>query len=528
MRTRFISSSIIRKALPALLALALALGVCMPASALDSMLDLAIISVKTKTLNPLLSEERDFQSLTALVYEGLLAIDDSYRPIPCLAESYSTDDLKTWKLVLRENAYFHDGARVTAYDVVATYNEIVRLAEEGKGQYASLKYTIKSMSANDDKTLIVKAERAYYGTLYALTFPILPASQVQSEEPSGSGPFCVDKFIPTDYLFLTANTQWWDGEPDVKQISVTFCATNRELISAFEYNQVDAVMTRSSSAGQYSAGVSTMNVTYRTRQLETLLMNHSAFELKSVNVRKAIRYALDLDSICESVYMGMAARTNTPLPASSVFYQDTPSAFEYNPDKARELLAADGWKDSDGDGMLDTIRDGKQANLRLRLYYYEEQDNSVRVEVANRIADMLMEVGIKAVPEMLTFSETKTKLAAGSFDLCIAAYQMDVVPDPGFLLMSGNTGNYSRYRSTAMNDLFKAFREYKNFTDLNAAFTAYRLSLLDIQQQFAEDCPFLCLYYRTGALLSRKVFFASQDVREPEVLRGIESVEVNW
>lgn len=525
---RSISNSIIIKALALCLTLALSLAACAPALALDSTLNLAMISVKTKSLNPLISDERDFQSLTALIYEGLLAIDDSYRPIPCLAASYSTDDLKTWQITMRDDAYFHDGSRVTAYDVVATYNEILRLGEEGRGQYAALKYTIKSMSANDDKTLIVKAERAYYGTLYALTFPILPAAQVQSDEPSGSGPFCVDKFIPADYLFLTSNSQYWGGEPEVRQISVTFCATNRELISAFEYNQVDAAMTRSSSAGQYSSGVSTMNITYRTQQLETLLMNHSAFELKSVNVRKAIRFALDLDSICESVYMGMATRTNTPLPPSSIFYQDTPSAFEYNPDKARELLAADGWKDSDGDGTLDTIRDGKQANLRLRLYYYEEQDNSVRVEVANRIADMLMEVGIKAVPEMMTFAETKTKLSAGSFDLCIAAYQMDVVPDPGFLLMSGNTGNFSRYRSTAMNELFSSFRNNKNFSDMNGAFTSYRLSLLDIQQQFAEDCPFLCLYYRAGALLSRKVFTAVQDVREPEVLRGVESVKIDW
>lgn len=526
MRMRFISNSTTKL-------LVLALTVVMlcsfsAASALDSTLNLAIISVKTKSLNPLISDERDFQSLTALIYEGLLSINDHDRPVACLAESFTTDDLKTWRIVLRDDAYFHDGSRVTAYDVVATYQEILRLGEEGKGQYASLKYTIDTMSANDDRTLIIKAERQYYGTLYALTFPILPASQVQSDEPSGSGPYCVDKFIPTDYLFLTANSQWWGGEPDVQQISVTFCATNRELISAFEYNQVDAVMTRAAAAGQYSSGVSTMNITYRTQQLETLLMNHSAFELKSANVRKAIRHALDLDSICESVYMGMATRTNTPFPSSSLFYQDTPAAFEYNPDKARELLAADGWKDSDNDGILDTIRDGKQANLRLRLYYYEEQENSVRGEVANRIADMLMEVGIKAVPEMMTFSEAKSKLSAGSFDLCIAAYQMDVVPDPGFLLMSGNTGNYSRYRSTAMNNLFSDFRANKNFSDLNSAFTSYRLSLLDIQQQFAEDCPFLCMYYRAGALLSRKVFSAAQDVREPEVLRGVESMKIDW
>ena len=106
---------------------------CPPALAttMDDILSLAMISVKTQYINPLQAEEREFQSLTALVYEGLFSLDDDYMPQLCLASSCdSTTDGKSWTVRIRPNVYFHDGQPCTAYDVEATINEILRLAEE--------------------------------------------------------------------------------------------------------------------------------------------------------------------------------------------------------------------------------------------------------------------------------------------------------------------------------------------------------------------------------------------------------------
>ena len=129
---------------------------------------------------------------------------------------------------------------------------------------------------------------------------------------------------------------------------------------------------------------------------------------------------------------------------------------------------------------------------------------------------MLSQVGFEIKVESVTFSEASQKLSSGNFDLCLAAFQMDAVPDPGFLLMKGNTGNYSRYRSTEMDSLFSTLRKSASQTD-------YENCLRQIQTQFAKDCPFLCLYYRTGAIMTRKMFTYARDVREPCLLRGIES-----
>ena len=83
-------------------------------------------------------------------------------------------------------------------------------------------------------------------------------------------------------------------------------------------------------------------------------------------------------------------------------------------------------------------------------------------------------------------------------------------------LIAGNTGNYCRYRSTAMKELCNELRTQMAQSD-------YQYTLYKIQEQFAKDCPFLCLFYRSGAILTRKMFTTVRSIREFELLRGIEA-----
>ena len=517
--------SIIIKLISAVLVLTLLCPSAL-AAAMDEHLDLGMISVKTLSLNPLTAEEREFQSLYSLMYEGLFALDDDYQYAYCIAQNCEpTENGKTWTITLRNDVTFHDGTPCTAYDVVATINEILRLAGEGKGQYNQLKYIVASAQANSANSLRITVNRPYFGVYYALTFPILPRDQVQSSLPLGTGPYRLERFEPANQLLLTANDFWWKPTPSVRAINVSFFATNREMITAYESNMVDAIITRSASAGQYQTGLTNLNISYRTRQLETLLLNNSstAFPLDNPKVREAIRYAIDFDTIAYQVYMGTVQRTDTPMPSGTWMYRDNAGAFAYNPEKAKQLLDEAGWiadPNRDNGVRHTTITEKgepKDRRLRLRLYVYEEQNNSVRIQVANLISDYLRDVGIEAAVESYTFPTVAARLNARNFDMAIAAFQMDVVPDPGFLLMSGNTGNYCGYKSKDMDALFNKLRSQREYSD-------FRGTLWEIQDLFTQDCPFICLWYRSGALLTRKVFTLVRDVREPEILRGIESI----
>ena len=520
-----ISSIIIRiryKGAALLLAFVLALQASCTAEILGSDgLHIGIISVATAQTNPLTPVEREFMSLTDLIYEGLVSLDDNYQPQPCLAESYScTTNGQTWYFYLREGVLFHDGTPLTAMDVVATAQEILRLAEEGKGRYQTLKYFIASIEATDSRTVVVKTNRPNYGFLYAMTFPVLKAGEVQAPDPVGTGAYYLDLYEQGVYMLLSSYVGWWKQLPEIRQVLFNFFVVNRELISAYEYNTVDAVLTRAITAAQYRSGVSSYNIDFRTTQLETLLMNNNARELSDVRVRRAIRYMIDMNDIVKNVYYGMVTRTDTPMIPGTWTYWNGDIAQEYNKQKAMDLLDEAGWdrivENSDGNLVRTKMIDGKQANLHLRFYVYEEQDNSVRVEVANRIADSLMQVGVECSVNTVTYKEAAEKLKAGSYDLCLAAFNTDFTPDPGYMLISGNTANYTRYRSADMDSLIQ--NKLRKALD----YETYREALMEIQDLFWKDCPLVCLYYRNGAILSRFMFTDARDVREPEVLRGIQ------
>ena len=487
----------------------------------EDAMTIGIVSVTSDKCNPLMPQERDFMALTSLVYEGLVTIDDDDTPQPDLAQKWEASASGgTWTFTLREGVTFHDGTPLTSSDVVATINEILRLANDeanpNKGAYAALKYIVSSVSAPDLQTVSISTKRSNYGFIYAMNFPILPSAALQADNPPGTGPYQIAGFVPKDYILLAANPVWWDGTPALKEIMAIFHVTNRELLSSYEYNRVDAIITRSMTAAQYRSGLSTLNMAYRTRQLETLLMNNRSRELVDIRVRQAIRMAINTDALANSVYMNLATRTDTPMVPGTWMYQDVAGALKHDPEAAKALLDEAGWLVSDPeDTMRKSIIEGKPANLLLRFVVYEEPDNSVRLSAAHQIASMLSAVGIECNVQSLSYTDAKARLRAGTFDIALVAFNMDTVPDPGFLLISGNTGNYMRYDSPAMDKLFEELR-------VTMDRGAYQQKLAEIQNLFIQDVPFICLYYRNGAIITRRMFTSARNIREPEVLRGIE------
>lgn len=495
------------------------------ASNVQDSLTVGIILTKTPAMRPFDPQERDILSVYRMIYESLVVINDQYEPEHGLAESWDVSaDCRTWTFQLRKDAAFSDGTPLTAKDVAASAQYILDRAGSDesvdKGYYRNLNYFVASVSANGDRTVVIraKAERRNWAFLYAMTFPILKAEQVADDNPLGSGPYMVTGRDPS-YLWLEANPYWWHSPPQVKRISFMIRSTDQEVINAYQYANVDAIFTRSISASSYSTGSSTLVMTSRTNQLETLLINNHSAPLDEVAIRRAIRLAIDPDALATKVYNGMVLRTDVPfIPGTWMYHPSLPAQFGRNVTEAARLLTAAGWTDTDDDNVRDKPKaDGSgTSRLHLRLLVYEEPDNNVRRPVATQIAEWLAAVGIETEIITGTMQTIQERLKAGNFDLCLASFAMDPVPDPGFLLMNGNTGDYSRYRNKEMTELFTTLRGQTKQE-------GYQAQLYRIQEKFVTDCPFICLYWRRGVVLTRKMYTTCRDVRELELLRGIET-----
>lgn len=497
------------------------------ASTGNNSLVLGIQCTKTTDLLPLFPKERDMLSVYDLLYNSLFTIDDDYLPQPDLVESYSqTGNGRTWVFTLRQGVLFSNGDELTAQDVVATANHIIAAAKSTTssdlGYYANLRYFIKEIKARDNYTVEVRAERQYYGILYAMTFPILPEEYLTTSNPPGTGAYIISSFTPysndiTGSMTLTLNP-YYDGKlPQYQTLYFSLYNTASKVVDAYQHSNVDAIFSRSLSIAQYKSSSNTLAITYRTNQLECLLLN-SYLSNMTDNMRQAIRYAIDIDRIAQSVYMGMVDRTNTPFIQGTWMYNNNLSSyFQVDLEKARQLLEEDGWYDTDGSGYVDKPnKDDEATDLTFTLIVYEEPDNSVRVQTANMIVEMLAQIGIKVTVSTKSFEDAQKALKNGNYHMALVSYAMDVCPDAGFMLMSGNTGNYASYRSKDMDALCKKLR-----TQVTQA--EYQSVLYEIQEQFAKDCPFICMFYRGGTVLTRYMYTTTRDVREGHLLDGIES-----
>lgn len=487
---------------------------------------LGMLSSSTYAIRPLQPIERTMVTLYSLVYESLVYEDDSGMIQPLLAEKWTTGNGgKIITFTLRSELRFSDGTPLTAQDVAASGNYLLALAN-GKdlpdnGFYRNMRYSIEKFEASGTDTVVVTCKRGYYACLHNCIFPVVKADAVEAENPVGSGPYVISSFLTGDLMLLDANPNWWQMQPQVKQISVSFFSNNKDLMTAYEYGRVDTIFTRSLSASQYKSGTTSLSMSYNTRQLEMLVLNNTSrgYPLDDAAIRKAVRYAINVDYILQKVYMNMGKRAYTTVPTESWLYYDDESAFVYNPDKARAILADAGWQDLNGNGMLDYVDGDNVKHLVLGLYVYEDPENNLRFEAANTIADMLGEVGISVHVETCSYADAQTVLANREYDIFLCAMQMDVNPDPGFMLLRGNPMNYMGYNSSVMNSLINTMRE----SDGENAFYA---NMQRMQQQFEIDTPFIPLFYRTGTVLTRKMYTTVRNIRENELLRGIESFNI--
>ncbi|MDR0929041.1 MAG: ABC transporter substrate-binding protein [Oscillospiraceae bacterium] len=494
----------------------------------------AMIVSPDMQLYPLRVMDRDAVSLLNLVYDGLYTLDDNRIPQPNLVEDVTVlAGGLTWLFTIREGVYFHDGRELTAHDVVATMDAIKAIADASedptqRGLYCTVPEVCASWSADDARTLRIQAARANYGLLYALTFPVLQAQSAMNPSPPGTGPYRIDYYAPGDTLWLSGNQNWFKGvAPHISSITADWYANADDALNAYAAEEVDIVMTRSTSALRYRGTLNTLSnaYDYSTRQLECLLINLGVtqYDLDDLKMRQAVSHAIDRSRLITAVYQGMVtAADSLQPPGFFLSYEGSMPSYNYSITAANAILDELGWQLRDEQNYRYKRLEDGERQLVLRLGYYDEAGSALRKDAANQIAEMLRAVGIRVRIYAYEFTSAMPKLTIGDYDLFLGAINFDVVPDPYFLLHSSKTLYYNGYRSSTMGDKLAALRKAEDTSDMEAMQTAFQNAWYGIQQQAAEDLPLLPLYWRNGIVLTRYPYSSIRDIREFELLKSIE------
>ena len=502
----------IMRALAAVFALAIALtGVPAPAYAEGDTVILGYLAAYGAKLNPFLCTERDMVSIGSLMYESLFELDSNQQPQALLAETWSYEN-GVWTINIRSGVLFHNGIELVAQDVVDSCNYFKNADSENP--YYRRVSNIDSITATDSFQLQVKCAYPGYIGLYCLTFPIVQRDTAYADVPMGTGPYWCTSYVQDESIRLEANPLWWKQQPTMKALQFNHYWDIADMLAALQSGEVEMFQTRSATAALTKKLDYVSFFDYSTTSYEVLIPNMEGI-LSDQNLRKAIMYAIDYDTLTSNVYLNMAQQCEVPISPSSWLYETQSAVYYYSPERAMQYLQASGWADLTGDTMLNKVEDDVLKYIDLNIIVYNEASTNVRSNAAEQIATNLRAVGINASVEVLTRKEVRNAMEDGNYDIALVSMNLSEVPDLIPLFSAGGDLNYSKVTNETLTQLL---RECVYAEDAQAMKLAYG----NIQSYIVENLPIMGVCFRTGMVLSGRSLAGMTTSRETDAFSGIE------
>lgn len=334
-----------------------------------------------------------------LFQSTLLKRDNDLQIRKDLATSYDySPDSLVWTVTIRKDAKFSDGTPLTAKDVAFTFNKAKAAAGKVdltsmKKAVASGKYTVELHLEHPDSTFINRL----------ITLGIVPEHLYSSKygrNPVGSGPFKMVSWVEGEQMSVVPNTHYYGPAPAFEKITFLY-GDEDTMFAAAKAGQVDMVVVPAHLGNQKIPGMHVKAVkSVDNRALMFPSMENEGQKTSQgapigndvtsdPDIRKAVNRAIDRKLLVEGVLYGFGR------PAYYVcdgLAWDNPAnkIKDADPEGAKKILDAAGWKDTEGDGIRE--KNGQKAEFTI-IY---PADRSVRQGLALASADMLRDIGIKA------------------------------------------------------------------------------------------------------------------------------------
>ncbi len=415
-----------------------------------------------------------------------LAWKDEDKFVPQLATEWQyNEDENSYTFKLRQDVIWHDGTPFTAEDVVFTYEYT-----EGYPYQWVDNSIVESVESLDNYTVKLYLSQAYAPFFQDVVGaqPILPkhiwegiTEPEQFQQPEaviGTGPYKLTDYNKEHGTYLyTANDAYYLGNPIAGEIR--FVKISSEMaMAALKDGTVNAASISAEMMDELKAnGFSILDapVSWNAK----LTINHQIEPLSSKEFRQALAYAIDRQSLVDIVLRGEAVPGSPGIvPPASVWYNPNTPQFEYNPDKAIDLLDGLGYQLEDGV----MAKDGKPLVLSM-IGAADYKD------LGQFIVQQLGLIGIQIDFQTMEGKTVDTKVEAWDFELSL--YGHGGLYEPSFLenCIIGEGFNSARYHEDT--NLISLLQQ-----ELSEMDTAAREDLvMQIQEIYANDMPAITLYY---------------------------------
>lgn len=450
-------------------------------------------------------------NVTSVMFASLLDIDKSGKPYPVLAEKWDvSDDQLKYTFHLRPNLKFSDGSPLTADDVSFTLTilhdksydgeEDIFLAniKGGKDYKDGKASSVAGIKVVDPQTIEITTEqvsaialrllggpvlsKAYYGKDYAQGK--LDYIRTLYAKPIGAGPYKFDKFVPGQEVRFTANENYYAGKPAIPNLifKITTPDTNFQLLQTGE-TDYDGFTANIDNFDQLkSLGFANINL-YTSSDYGLIEFNVKKPYLNDKKIRQALIYGLDRKKIIDTFYQGFGQVANEPISPVSWAYTDDVNKYNYDLNKAKQLLEEAGWK-AGTDGIRE--KDGQ----KLKLNYLGSKSralNNILVPIAK---ENYKDLGVSFEAELLDFNALLAKRKAGNYDLANFATDTLLDPNDGVLDFSSKSPtNQNGYSNPKVDELIA---KGLGTLDIEKRKPIYK----ELYKEISDDPPVIFLYNR--------------------------------
>ena len=363
------------------------------------------------SLNPLTLETKNAHDILDLLTLSLTHINPDYSSAPSLAQSWEfSEGHLELTFHLRDDVYWHDGVKTTAHDVCFT----LRMQQAPTTGYPNIKdkQYIKECIVVDDFTARFTFDQAYpYQLFDVVDGHIVPKHILEAvpdgemvtaafnRNPIGNGPYRFKEWKAQQYIEITANEDFFAGRPPLDRILFKVVPDQENLVIQLRSGQID-FMERVPPRfyEELSREEDLVAHIHPSRSYTYIGWNLRDPRFQSLKVRQALTMAINRQEIIDSLLLEFGDISKGPILPIIWAYNPNLPDFSYDPEQARQYLAEEGWKDTDGDGWLD--KDGQKFSFSLKT----NKGNQIREDITVMVQDMLKEVGIEVRPNILEWT----------------------------------------------------------------------------------------------------------------------------
>lgn len=355
------------------------------------------------SLDPHQGKETPSVEVTCQIFDTLVTVDpETNEIVGQIAESWEQTDDLTYVFQIRQGIKFHDGSDLTAEDVKFSLERAINSAA-----VSYIVDFIDTVTVDGDYTVTVKTKEPYGPALRNLAIPfaaIVPKAVVEADEdafilnPIGSGPYTFVEWKQGDHITLKAFDDYYAGKPQTENLTMRVIPEASQRSIALETGEVDLAYDLAvNDISRINENESTTVYEVPSLSCWYISLNMNKEPFNNPLVREALSYAIDRQTLVDTINAGSGEPADSII-APGVFGYYSTGVREYNPEKAKELLAEAGYPN------------GFDCSLWVN-------DNQSRIEMCQAMQNMFQQVGVNVNLEVLEFGSYISRTTNGEHDM---------------------------------------------------------------------------------------------------------------